>query len=468
MNAIMSNFQTPEIRSETVLELERAESFGRECDPHKLLIERTIKRIRKNLEFSQSELSDKNEAVRVFARDVKKLEQLQHQWNTFVTELAKTHIETTGLDSLPVEKRKSLVGGLQKIINEAKCLPVDDEQLLSAQLLKKEPSEVIAALGTQLGRMIFDMMVEILEKLDLLKSNSILGTLFWADSENCSFDDWRHFISSTSKSETEILASDLRLTRPEENLDATWVKSQTTRERTTFSFLHYAVRTEQHLMQAKQTSIVGHENSIPRQFKSAIEKIPDVLRPEIQFVTGECFVTERTFHTFKDEKWLDSKTKTVVRVHDDPAIVLGNTVLFAWDDIACHRESSEQLADSKKGLAAINFVWALAAMALSVAAFLGLSGFSAGIRALIILPLGLGLYSVDRAFADFAHFRRKKGTFMIRLQILAGWLLVNIGVCLALASLVNFSWLNLTAALFSNTIGVYLLVPAIKPIVWKS
>lgn len=429
--------------------------------------QRLIRRIQGSLELPDSEVTNKNEAVRIFAADVNRLIGLREQWNEFVQELVALHVKTWGIRELPAGKCEELIGDIRGVVHQSKCLSLDDERVLSADQLKDADRIVVQRLKKQINRMAFDITIKIFENLERLKSNQILGGITWADDENCSFYDWTHAISATSKSDTEV-RSTIRQQRATDNVDSFWVNDTITTKRQKGSFLHMGVRTEQTLMLARQSPIKGNESSIPRQFNSAVEKIPTALASEIRLVTGESIRTERRRHVFMDTKWFDEKINRVIRPHIDPAITFGDTVLFAWDDVACHQEKREKIADTKKEIAAIYAILALIALVFTVISYFFTYESAGIIKVVSLLPLGMGMFFSNGALLNLSEFRRIPASIQIQIQSLSGWVLISVGASVGTVCIAHFSWSDFMVAATSLGLGLTFFVRSTIPLIGKS
>ncbi len=470
MVAFRSNLKELEEKSRPYTRKKASNDQGKQKpsqDANEEIKQRLIRRIQGSLELPNSDVTNKNEAVRIFAKDANRLVGLKEQWNEFVQELVTLHVKTWGIRELPADKCEELIGDIRGVVQQSKCISLDDDRVLSADQLKDSDDVVVKRLKTQINRMTFDITIKIFDNLKRLKSNQILGSISWADDEHCSFYDWTHAISATSKSDTEI-RSTIRQQQATDNIDSFWVNDTTTTKRRKGSFLHMGVRTEQTLMLAKQSPVEGNEKSIPRQFNSAVEKIPKALASEIRLVSGESIRSERRRHVFMDKLWFDEKINRVIRPHIDPAITFGDTVLFAWDDVACHREKREQIADTKKEFAAINAILAVMALVFTVIAYF-FTYESAGISKVVcLLPLGLGMFLSNRAILNLAEYRRISAPILIQIQNLSGWVLISVGASVGMVCIVNFSWSDLLVAIASLGLGLTFFIRSTIPLIWKS
>lgn len=288
MNAIIENRKT--LKKAKLVSPNIQDIFVDEYDACKRRIRDGIRR---RLKFSPSELSDKKEAVRVFADDLEKLTKMHRQWCELVTVLARTHCKTKGLETLPPPLRKELTFGLNSAFAKAKRAGFKRANCLGAELLKGNSETVVAALIASLRNMTYDLVEEVFEGLEFLKNECILGKITWTHDDACFFDHWNHSVEAEGFHEDTRKTQYVRRPVQEDNLDVLWVNVETKTTSREGKYIHRAEQLEQHLMGAERSSLKNCKAIIPRQLNPIVEKIPQFLRSEIVVVTGEQFVVNR-------------------------------------------------------------------------------------------------------------------------------------------------------------------------------
>jgi hypothetical protein len=174
---------------------------------------------------------------------------------------------------------------------------------------------------------------------------------------------------------------------------------------------------------------------------------------------GEAFRNEKTRHKFGEKDWTDQRVQTEVierlRVYFDPAVTIGNTVLFAWDN-------DDSVADDKRQESLNKFIWACSCAAASVIVFLMMANQNLVSRVLFSSPIFAGgVWLAMTAYEDRMLNLGKKVSQEDRVQTGLGWLCVMLALCATAASMVAFSVFGLLVAAALMIGGIYLIKPAI-------
>ena len=145
-----------------------------------------------------------------------------------------------------------------------------------------------------------------------------------------------------------------------------------------------------------------------------------------------------------------------LRVYFDPAVTIGSTVLFAWDN-------EDSTADNKRQESLNKFIWACSCAAAAVIVFLMMTNQNVISRVLFASPIFAGgVWLAVTAFEDRMLHLGKKVTQQNRVQTGLGWLFVMLALCAAAASLVAFNVFGILMAAALMTGGIYLIKPAIN------
>ena len=412
-------------------------------------------RIKKGLEFPHTKVSGKDDLVRVFTRDFESLSTHLAQWVGFIEELQRSSFSFAGLDLLSESQLAEVNSDVHSLFEKSKSFKFNDDKTLVDEVFEQEFQEMKSALGNQLDKSIGSFVTFVFGQLADLQSNNILGTIRFSSEESCSFVDWQHDVIA-KKFEPRVVRSNeferdngFAVDRVRESV----VKSGVV-------LTHSATRREQHLMKTEKSRLSEFQLKIPSQFNDLIAALPDVLRPEIRVVSGEAFRNEKKRHKFGEKDWTEQRVQTEVierlRVYFDPAVTIGSTVLFAWDN-------EDSTADNKRQESLNKFIWACSCAAAAVIVFLMMTNQNVISRVLFASPIFAGgVWLAVTAFEDRMLHLGKKVTQQNRVQTGLGWLFVMLALCAAAASLVAFNVFGILMAAALMTGGIYLIKPAIN------
>ncbi len=426
------------------------------------LRQRITRRVRNALEFSVDGINDKKQIIRIFARDFQRLQRAKSQWSRFIDELALTHVRTRGMEKLSGKLRKSLTHGLRDLFQNARSLDFSDENRLAASLFKQTTEQVIAILDTSLQRMTFDLVAQVFENLELLKKEKILGSMAWETVDTCVFDNWNHTFEVNDLTDVSIQQnSQYRDSRPSDKTKASGVFETTTQKNKKGKFVHTADRAEQHLMGATSEQLAPESQVIPRRFNALIKSIPGFLRDEVLLVTGEQFVSNKQSYVV-EESITDTAVTKEIYVHNDPAIVLGDTVLVAWDSDDCHHEEYERVADGKRQSAIQQFIIASIGLLLTATTYLSIGKFSVFTILVFGVPLIASIWFAARSHIDLAMFNRKSISQMSVLYVSSGWFAVNLAASIGIEGVIYGTFLSIFVAVVAALGGVALIKSALN------
>ena len=412
-------------------------------------------RIKKGLEFPHTKVDSRDDLVRVFTRDFESLNTHLVQWLNFVEELQRSSFSFAGLDLLKESQLAEVNSDVQSLFEKSKSFKFNDNKILVDEVFEQDFQEMKSALGNQLDKSIGSFVTFVFDQLADLQSNNILGTIRFSSNESCSFVDWQHDLRAK---EIEPRTVNSKVFERDDGFTVDRVKESVVRSGVVLT--HSAIRREQHLMKTEKSRLSEFRLKIPSQFNELVAALPVVLRPEIRVVSGEAFRNEKTRHKFVEKEWSEKRVQTEVierlRVYFDPAVTIGSTVLFAWDN-----DDSE--ADNKRQESLNKFIWACSCAVASVIVFLVMANQNLISRVLFASPIFAGgVWLAVTAFEDRMLNLGKEATQQDRVQAGLGWLSVMLALCVAAASLVAFNVLGMIVAAGLLTCGIYLIKPAIN------
>lgn len=398
--------------------------------------DRVLLRLKSELSLLGKDWDDKHEAVRVFVDDIARLNEIGGQWEQFVTQICTAKIQIVNLDVLPAEKQNSLASEIRSIANRVKNLPAATSETLTDKLVAKDPETVVAELKFQLEKMTLRITRTVFSFLNDLVEAKILGTISWADQENCHFVDWDHIISATYDGTRETYESAIVSRQNEGMLDEVTVWEHKTIRRKTGSMSHVAIRREQHLMRAYRSTLSDPNNTIPRRFNSLIAAIPTFLRNDIEVVSGECFKNVRTPSVLQSSKWEQQSVEVRRKVYLDPAATLGSVVLFSWDDQDEHKERLEKNLDQQLSPAIESISISIGLLIILSIVFTQNVG-SAIKLGIVFCGLASSGYFFNSALTSAAGFKRRNVDGKIRLTTVLGWFVFSAGILLLASGIVE-------------------------------
>lgn len=395
------------------------------------LTQRLTSSIRGQLSYLRQPPGDKSDAVEKFAADYAKLEGYGAEWQRFIHQLATTAVQCNGLQQLTGVQRSRLFGKVDSAIAQASQLRFSDQRALTAEVVGRDEAYVLATLGETLAGITESLVEQVLGHFQLLQEMCLLGSLQWTGDDCCSFFDWQHDVQA----DYGPPISETTSTREEKR------RKQMKVERRHGFFEHNAVRREQHLMQATATHYNQYRGRVPAKFVGLVESIPSFLRPEVQVVAGRCFRTDRDDRKVRSEHWTDEKVTSQIYVHDDPAVVIGETVLFAWEDLDECRDKQDEASQ----------LWVLGAccaalLTVFLASTLATYGETTQLRVatlagvVSVACMGLGLKS-------FCFAKQRMLQVSDWLLFLMAWAVVCLGGGMVAISLPERAWLASFAGL---------------------
>ena len=354
---------------------------------------RVANRIKKQLEFLNYSGSDKSELTLVFTSDMEKLNSIADQWTEFISAFQReTFIDLRGSRLLDEAQKQEVASDIESLFSKAKTVQVTDDSTLVDSIFALEFEEMKDKLGSQLDKTVSSIVEQFFSQLYELKARNILGGLSWGSDVSCQFFDWNHRIEIIEGTEFERKRVDGDLLVGEK------VNSG-------IEMLHTAARREQHLMDAKADMVHEFSGDVPEAFKKVVKQLPECLLPEVRIISGEAFRNEKVRHCLKRKNWgetvIEREVLRDLRVHYDPAISIGDIVLFAWD-------AEDTVADAKKDSSIEKFLWAISLAVASVVIFHLLVSQTLGMRFLLTVPLFLGsgwLSSI--AYCERMGFQRR-------------------------------------------------------------
>lgn len=209
--------------------------------------------------------------------------------------------------------------------------------------------------------------------------------------------------------------------------------------------LHTAARREQHLMDAKADMVHEFTGEVPDAFKKVVKQLPECLLPEVRIISGEAFRNEKVKHCLKRKKWGETIVERTVlrdlRVHYDPAISIGDIVLFAWD-------ADDTVAEAKKDSSVEKFLWAISLSVATVVIFHLLASQSFETRLLFSMPFMLGsgwLGSV--AYRERMEFQRRDLNRDAQTASFAGFTCLAAALVMLSFGIASGQWLAFLAAI---------------------
>lgn len=397
---------------------------------------RVLSRLKSGSNLLTRDWDDKHEAVRVFVADISRLNQTASQWEQFIDQICLTKIQVVNLEVLPSGKRNSLVGEIRSIANRVKTLPVASSEVLTDQLVAKDPNTVIAELKFQLEKMTLRITRAVFSFLNDLVEAKILGTISWADQKSCHFVDWDHIISATYYGTKTTYERAIVSRQNEGMIDEVTVWENKTIKRKTGSMSHVAIRREQHLMLAYRTSLFDPNNIIPRRFNKLVDAIPLFLRDDIEVVSGECFKNVRKPQVLNNSTWEQQSVEIRRIVYLDPAATLGNVVLFSWDDQDEAKEKLEKQLDQQLSPAIESF--SIAVGLLIILSTVAIQNVLPVIKISVVFAgLASSIYFFDSALLSATRFKRIALSRKNRIKTVLGWSVLSIGALMFVSGLVG-------------------------------
>lgn len=414
-------------------------------------------RIKKGLEFPHTKVSGKDDLVRVFTQDFESLSTHLSQWLGFVDELQRSSFSFAGLELLRESQLAEVNSDVRSLFEQSKSFKFNDDRTLVDEVFELDFQEMKSALGNQLDKSIGSFVTFLFEQLAGLQSNNILGTIRFSSTESCSFVDWQHDVKA-KQVDPRVLSSNVAVRDDGFTVDR--VRESVVKSGVVLT--HSATRREQHLMKTEKSRLSEFQLKIPSQFNDLVAALPDVLRPEIRVVSGEAFRNEKTRHKFGEKDWTEQRIQTEVierlRVYFDPAVTIGSTVLFAWDN-------DDSTADNKRQESLNKLIWACSCAVASVIVFLMMSNQNVISRVLFASPIFAGgVWLAVTAFEDRMLNLGKKPNQQDRVKVGLGWLCAMLALCTTATSLVAFNSLGIFLAIALITCAIYLLKPAINQI----
>jgi hypothetical protein len=113
--------------------------------------------------------------------------------------------------------------------------------------------------------------------------------------------------------------------------------------------IHVRARHEHHLIEARKHTIGDPTIAIPKKYQEFVVAVPGWLRPTVRIVSGTQIRADVVEQERRENRWLKEVVESrTFQVHYDPAIVVDDYVLTAWDqkDIAeDERQRGNELAE---------------------------------------------------------------------------------------------------------------------------
>ncbi len=412
-------------------------------------------RIKKQFELPHQKSGDKANLAKTFTRDLDSIQRHVDQWIEFVKELQRVSFFYKNARLLSDEQKAELSADVDQLFEDAMEFKLSDDKVLVDQLFKFDFEEMRLQLGSQLDKMVASFVKRIFSKLESLQQKNILGTIFWGAPDSCHFVDWHH----------EIIAEPMvdRLVDEREFTENNGFSLDTIREKTFgtgISAVHMATRREQHLVNTEQSRLSEFKLKIPSQFGSLLAKLPDIFKPEIRVISGEVFRNEKTEQCFGEKSWLGTRVERQVierlEFGFDPAVVLGDTVLFAWDD-------EDSAKDAQKQDTLVHLIWALSCAAAAVALFVLLANQNLISKFLFVSPLlAVGVWLVMNSYKGHQIKLRKKNDDESAAKIGGGFLAVMVGLCTSASGLVTSNIPALVLSIGIVSVGLWIISKTLR------
>ncbi len=403
---------------------------------HKSIQTKINVRIKKELEFPNLRSTDKADLATTFTTDFEKIQNHVDQWFEFAAELQRTSFFFKNTRLLSADQNEEIMNGINQIFANALSFELTDNKVLVDELFNLEFDDMRLKLGTELDNAVASFVKNVFNKLDELRQRNILGTIYWAAQDSCHFVDWQHEIIAEKK-ETGVLEQRNFTVDSGSTIDV--INERTIGTNTTA--VHMATRREQHLMKTKRTRLSEFKLKIPSQFTPLLSKIPTIFKPDIRVVSGEAFRNEKTEQCFGEKSWLGTRVERQVverlRVAFDPAVILGDTVLFAWDD-------EDSAKDEQKQDSLVHLIWALSCGASAITFSLLLANQNLITRFLLVSPLFAGgVWLAMSSYKGHQVKLRKQIRDELTAAVGGGYLAVMLGLCIGVSGLAASSILSL-------------------------
>lgn len=407
-------------------------------------------RIKKGLEFPHTKVAAKDDLVRVFTRDFESLGTHLAQWLGFVEELQRSSFSFAGLELLDETQVAEVNSDVHSLFQKSKTYKFNDDKTLVDEVFELDFQEMKLALGNQLDKSIGRFVTFVFKQLSALQANNILGTIRWGSTESCSFVDWQHDVRA-ERLEPKVI--DTKVVERDDGFAVDLIRESVVKSGVVLT--HSATRREQHLMKTEESRLSEFQPKIPRRFNQLVSALPEVLRPEIRVISGEAFRNEKTRHKFGEKDWTEQRVQTEVierlRVYYDPAVIIGDTVLFAWDN-------DDSIADDKRHESLNKLIWACSCAVASVIVVLALSNQNIISRLLFASPvLACGVWLAMTAFQDRMVNLGKPAREPDVVKAGLGWLCVMLGLCISAASLTAFNIAGIAVSVAAIISGIHLI-----------
>ena len=405
-------------------------------------------RIKKGLEFPHTKVTAKDDLVRVFTRDFESLGTHLTQWLGFVEELQRSSFSFSGFELLNESQVAEVNSDVHSLFEKSKMYKFNDDKTLVDEVFELDFQEMKLALGNQLDKSIGRFVTFLFNQLAALQGNNILGTIRWGSTESCSFVDWQHDVRAES---LEPKVIDTKVVERDDGFALDLVRESVVK--TGVVLTHSATRREQHLMKTEESRLSEFQPKIPSRFNRLVSALPEIMRPEIRVISGEAFRNEKTRHKFGEKNWTERQVQTEVierlRVYYDPAVIIGSTVLFAWDN-------DDSIADDKKHESLNKLIWACSCAVASVIVVLAMSNQNVISRLLFASPvLACGVWLAMTAYQDRMLNLGKSASEPDVIKAGLGWLCFTIGLCIAASSLTTFNVAGIAASVAAIISGIY-------------
>lgn len=386
---------------------------------------RIATRIKKAFEFQHMKALTPQDIVEIFACDMRRVEQHRADWSDFIEELMAAIFSTRELEKLSESQEVEMRSGLDELLASFAIVNISPENVLNDSLFRSDVDSIREQLGGRLDQVVAELVDQFFDCFDKMLEHRFLGAISWATETSCNFIDWQHRIEVDIRNSREVTRTAITRTS---DIKAT----------------HTATHRVQFLMAAKSQPLDDFALPIPSQFSRVLLKVPPALKPDIRVVSGQRFRHTTKEHCFDEKQWQE-KTVERVAVHYDPAVTIGDVVLFAWDE-------DDSVADSRNQLSLTKILWAACGLAASVTLFLLLGNLNVIARIVFVSPLiAGGAWLAIQAYRDrMIYFRRDTVETQVY-QVGIGWILLSLAVVSGAGGLAfwNFGGFVFSAALLT-------------------
>ena len=297
----------------------------------------------RRLPFPDAECVGKKQLIEGYAASVTRLQEYHAELDGLFRLLCQTNFTATDIGKLQRDvmenERKRL---LRAMYRHGDLKPFQVENAVDAHLVSKPTEVVQQQLTSSLQQMTKRLVAQIFRTLDRLTDRSVTGVIDWTSDTTCKFHYFTESLTQTYDGPSTVTSQ----SRQGATLKVV------TRHRHSGENIHVRARHEHHLIEARKHTIGDPTIAIPKKYHELVVVIPGWLRPIVRIVSGTQIRTDVVEQERRENRWLKEVVESrTFQVHYDPAIVIDDYVLTAWDQ----QEIAEDERQREKELAEVQF-----------------------------------------------------------------------------------------------------------------